>query len=234
MKNNRLVSTTVAGMLCITGILGLASPARATVTFNNTIPFVAGSGNSSNGWTTATANGLALSLRAQYNNTPAATAIINANSLTISQLTPNDGAGTFTFATGTPTRAVWDFWFDVNPGATSTTGDTFTLTINSSLGGSPVSFPADFFLLGNASNGTEFQNAEDIGFAFLGYNPSLNATYNFNLTAKDAAGNTLDSVDMTVINGTPVPEPTTVIAGALLLLPFGASALRKLRKNRAV
>jgi len=29
-----------------------------------------------------------------------------------------------------------------------------------------------------------------------------------------------------------VPEPTTMIAGALLLLPFGASTLRVLRKNR--
>jgi hypothetical protein len=34
------------------------------------------------------------------------------------------------------------------------------------------------------------------------------------------------------ITGTPVPEPTTIIAGALLLLPFGASTLRILRKNR--
>jgi hypothetical protein len=32
---------------------------------------------------------------------------------------------------------------------------------------------------------------------------------------------------------TAVPEPTTVIAGALLLLPFGASTIRFLRKNRA-
>jgi F0F1-type ATP synthase assembly protein I len=31
-----------------------------------------------------------------------------------------------------------------------------------------------------------------------------------------------------------VPEPTTMIAGALLLLPFGASTLRILRKSRAV
>ena len=29
-----------------------------------------------------------------------------------------------------------------------------------------------------------------------------------------------------------VPEPTTMIAGAMLLLPFGASTLRMLRKNR--
>ncbi len=30
----------------------------------------------------------------------------------------------------------------------------------------------------------------------------------------------------------PVPEPTTMIAGALLLIPFGASTLRMLRKSR--
>ncbi len=32
--------------------------------------------------------------------------------------------------------------------------------------------------------------------------------------------------------GAPVPEPTTMIAGALLLLPFGVSTLRVLRKSR--
>jgi hypothetical protein len=31
-----------------------------------------------------------------------------------------------------------------------------------------------------------------------------------------------------------VPEPSTMIAGAMVLLPFGASALRSLRKNRTV
>ena len=34
------------------------------------------------------------------------------------------------------------------------------------------------------------------------------------------------------LSDVPVPEPTTVIAGALLLLPFGASTLRMLRRNR--
>jgi hypothetical protein len=32
---------------------------------------------------------------------------------------------------------------------------------------------------------------------------------------------------------TPVPEPTTMIAGALLLVPFGASTLRMLRRRTA-
>lgn len=34
-----------------------------------------------------------------------------------------------------------------------------------------------------------------------------------------------------VLKITPVPEPTTVLAGALLLLPFGASAIRMLRRK---
>jgi hypothetical protein len=38
--------------------------------------------------------------------------------------------------------------------------------------------------------------------------------------------------DLTIGVQSEVPEPTTMIAGALLLLPFGASALRMLRKNR--
>ena len=32
---------------------------------------------------------------------------------------------------------------------------------------------------------------------------------------------------------TPVPEPSTIVAGALLLVPFAFSGLRNLRKNRA-
>jgi hypothetical protein len=35
-----------------------------------------------------------------------------------------------------------------------------------------------------------------------------------------------------IYNVTPVPEPTTIIAGAMLLLPFGASTIRLFRKNR--
>lgn len=35
-----------------------------------------------------------------------------------------------------------------------------------------------------------------------------------------------------ILTATPIPEPTTMVAGALLLLPFGVSTLRMLRKNR--
>jgi hypothetical protein len=42
-----------------------------------------------------------------------------------------------------------------------------------------------------------------------------------------------DGASITVSGAVPVPEPTTMIAGALLLLPFGASTLRILRKRTA-
>ena len=46
---------------------------------------------------------------------------------------------------------------------------------------------------------------------------------------------TLNGADQGIKTGfatTAVPEPSTYIAGALLLLPFGASTIRMLRKNR--
>jgi len=50
---------------------------------------------------------------------------------------------------------------------------------------------------------------------------------------EDSANGDYDFNDLVVeVSGvTPVPEPTTMLAGALLLLPFGASTLRILRKN---
>jgi hypothetical protein len=43
----------------------------------------------------------------------------------------------------------------------------------------------------------------------------------------DANGN-----PVSITPSTPVPEPSTMIAGALALLPFGFTALRSLRKRQ--
>jgi hypothetical protein len=48
-----------------------------------------------------------------------------------------------------------------------------------------------------------------------------------NFTIGTAAGTTTYDFEPA-----PVPEPTTMVAGALLLLPFGASTLRMLRKKQ--
>lgn len=73
-----------------------------------------------------------------------------------------------------------------------------------------------------------------VSTAMSGYLGALNPV---SVTANQGNGYVLRSgetgagQDM-IWNVTPVPEPTTLIAGALLLLPFGASTLRFIRKNR--
>lgn len=66
-------------------------------------------------------------------------------------------------------------------------------------------------------------------------------TYNLSTLLSPNLGGNLDTVlpysgvsTLVTLTITPVPEPTTMIAGALLLLPFGASTVRVLRKNRTV
>ena len=47
-----------------------------------------------------------------------------------------------------------------------------------------------------------------------------------------SVGSVQDGQTSNVPTLAPVPEPTTVVAGALMLLPFGIGALRSLRKDR--
>lgn len=220
MKKLQVIATGIFAA----SLLSLAYPARASivVTYDNNITPIVGTGNTSTGWTSANNNvlGLTLSLRAQDRYTGSG------------DQTPNDGAGTFTF----PAGQEWDVWFDVNSGSSALSTYTYSLVFNSSLDAPgvyqtiPVSQIPD-----NGISGNEFQNAEWLGFAFMGgYDMSLQQTYYFTLNATDSSGSPVDSVNMTVVNnGTPVPEASTMIAGMLLLLPLGASTLRVLRKHRA-
>jgi hypothetical protein len=79
------------------------------------------------------------------------------------------------------------------------------------------------------------------GLAFA-LNNVLSSTPGFNLWGNGPGSYTLFDASVTeynAANGTAtislaaVPEPSTMISGALLLLPFGASTLRVLRRNRA-
>jgi len=66
---------------------------------------------------------------------------------------------------------------------------------------------------------------------------ALNSTLTFDRILIAVSNNSQDEtvrsfgVSLGVNNPAPVPEPSTYIAGALALLPFGASALRILRKK---
>ena len=63
-------------------------------------------------------------------------------------------------------------------------------------------------------------------FVLSGFNGNLNGLTDVSFQY----GTALNEPNIT--GTTPVPEASTVIAGALLLLPLGASALRILRRNR--
>jgi uncharacterized protein (DUF779 family) len=65
---------------------------------------------------------------------------------------------------------------------------------------------------------------------------TLDVVKDLSFTILNGATNTISQVSVSSVQQSfhqvAVPEPTTIIAGALLLLPFGASTLRILRKNR--
>jgi hypothetical protein len=93
-----------------------------------------------------------------------------------------------------------------------------------------------------ADNGRFYVTGGLTGGVLTAYNFYLSALNNgssaANVAAALASGNILHSDEVgagqdLIWNITPVPEPTTIIAGALLLLPFGMSTLRILRKTQA-
>jgi hypothetical protein len=85
-----------------------------------------------------------------------------------------------------------------------------------------------------------------VGGVQVGSNFTVTGTdawHEFSATFVAAASQTPTAVDLNLewfgndfalddISVALVPEPTTIVAGALLLLPFGASTLRILRRNR--
>jgi len=70
---------------------------------------------------------------------------------------------------------------------------------------------------------TDLQNS---GIAQADWTKAANGAYGVADMTLDNPGQAQDQLVIVV------PETSTVIAGALLLLPFGASTLRILRKNR--
>lgn len=78
-------------------------------------------------------------------------------------------------------------------------------------------------------NGLAWQNSDDSAEVNLYYN---GASYELDgATDSWSTGNAFTATGSAKL--TAVPEPSTIISGALMLLPFGASTLRILRRNRA-
>ena len=103
------------------------------------------------------------------------------------------------------------------------------LTANSTLG----SIGTGAFL-GRLGPTTDSDSWEANSFNFTApLNAGALPFFTFKPVATSGAGEAYPGLDNLSLDVTVVPEPTTIIAGALLLLPFAANALRRLRKSRA-
>lgn len=143
----------------------------------------------------------------------------------------NDGNGTFTVDTGLAGgRSLWNFDFWISAANGSLSPYTFTLTETGN-GQTFTFFPT--LIPDNVGAPGSAGNSESLDFAVFGvpidYNPNQDDTYTFTLTASE--GRTQLGSDSITVNS--VPEPTTVVAGAMLLLPLGFGALRTLRNRKA-
>ena len=222
----------------------LIPSAFAGVVYNDTITYINGAGNPNTGWVGNESDDILLGIRADNRATGA---------------TPNNGAGTYTFAPGLISgKADWNYQFTINSdpqsGTLALTTYNYYLTLsvngvqlgtavdvlaafpdntygnNSSTQGNGVTVgtPATDAALAAASNVAA--NSESITFLGL---PNNGGVYDFDLYAVAAGtgpnGTKLDDVSMEV---QVVPEPTTIIAGISMLLPFGAGTLRMLRKKQ--
>jgi len=212
--------------------------------YNQTITAIYGGGNPDTGWAADSGNGITLGLRAKNRDTGA---------------TPNV-AGVYSFATGlnpANNRALWNYEFSINSGTPMLSNYDYFLGIDmdGSLGISYTyvnpfaAFDDNSFGNSGTLNGQGFegptatnsllagsnsvaQNSENI--IFLGLNPFLNATYNYELfaVAKGAgvSGTHLTDVGITVVvgsGGSAVPDSGT----SAILLSAGLFGLGLLRRK---
>lgn len=165
-----------------------------------------------------------------------------APSTTIFSRLSGSGAGsTMTFAGISGNVATWSGtgYYLNNLLQPQTTPTLFRATVNSAATpwvlASSVGLPAALGAVIDNSTGLNYS----LNLEFLAWNGSWIPLNTFG-TAYDhgsASPRTITSIGGGYYSAepilVPVPEPSTYLAGALLLLPFAATTVRKLRKNRA-
>lgn len=229
-----------------TGLLAMALPAQAALAYDADVTpnVIFGIGNGNGYFTVDQENGIELGLRAK---------------IRYQGVYNSDGAGTYSFLPTDNWNIEWSINSDyletsgvkLNGLTYKLTGQFFSLP---GFSGDPVNsinpFPPYYYdhSFGNNSTaqgaGVEATSASDYANLIANYNVVQNSwspgspasllvgpgTYVYTLEA--LLGGVSQAKTSITVEVAPVPEPSTYIAGALLLLPFGASTIRKLRTNR--
>lgn len=163
---------------------------------------------------------------------------LSANDATIASVaTAGTGSYTPTTASGTTIASAYDLSYGSS-----------IITLTALGGGEPK-----YLILGPDANDNFTYNAvNDPGYSGANssiagngpHNPFIlgQETFTFNLSGSLLSEDNISGITFLFGTGsdysgstpTPVPEPSTVVAGALLLLPLGVSVARIMRKQRAV
>lgn len=220
----------IAGLMVATGLLCAAGPANATLTFTLNSVFNGSTPTSTSPWMTATFQ--------------------------------NQGVGvllTLTSSLNVPSEFIDEVAFNVKPSITpssitamnTTPGDPIVMGVYGPSGSGTMYHPdmqnaqvlngsgnQHFDMMikwttANSDSGIHRFNGTDVEvFTFL-----LTGLTENDFNYANANGYFIGAHVQGIPGGlsgaiTAVPEPTTIIAGALLLMPFGASTFRILRRNR--
>jgi hypothetical protein len=236
-----------------TGILTLALPSQAAFDANVTGDVIFGTGNANGSWTVAQGGGVELGLRAKV-RFPSPANVFNSNGDgTYNHLAGNDAgralwnyewsinsdfAGTsgvklddltYMLRIDTDPTAAINYTSNFDPINTLNPPTFWDHSIgdNSTLNGQGAEATDQASYLNLIANNNLAQQSWRFNWYAAPFNPNVSGSYTFALEAYNGLTR-LAATEMTV--NVAVPEPSTYLAGALLLLPFGASMMRKLRK----
>jgi len=141
-------------------------------------------------------------------------------------ITLSSFAASYTLGTGTTVDPYWIIYLTDDPN--------FGLPIVSTDGGS-INGPS-LVHVGDLTQGSITLSALDAIIdpnSGLAYGQSTVAWAGLEIGDGGSGSGTANIDSITISSPAPIPEPTTIISGALLLLPFGAGAIRFIRKQRA-
>ncbi len=239
-KTNRLHMKRIVSIVLVS-LVGLVAHA-ATLTFNDTQVAIFGSGNPDTGWTTSNGGGVELSLRGKDRVSGSTANVNGVYSYPTGTVPPANNRAVWNWEwnidTGTATLGTYDYFLgiDTDPSAAIAFSyvDPLTFWNDNSYGTSGTANGAGlegpFGLFGSSTIAQQSQN-----LVFVGGDPNLDATYNYELFAVlKGAGLTGDKLAGTKIQvevgrgGTRVPDSL----GMFPALFLGAGIIGFLKRRR--